>query len=52
MPMAMNNDYLVHYGVLGQKWGQRNGPPYPLSDSAHSSAEKKAIIGNLYMPTV
>lgn len=22
--------YLQHHGVLGQKWGKRNGPPYPL----------------------
>ncbi|MBQ3932876.1 MAG: hypothetical protein II653_03905, partial [Lachnospiraceae bacterium] len=23
--------YLAHHGVAGQKWGQRHGPPYPLS---------------------
>lgn len=23
--------YLQHHGVKGQKWGIRNGPPYPLS---------------------
>ena len=33
---------LYHHGVLGQKWGQRNGPPYPLSSGAHSSSEKDA----------
>lgn len=37
----MNNE-LYHHGVLGQKWGVRNGPPYPLSSSSHSSSEKKA----------
>ncbi len=21
---------LIHHGILGQKWGQKNGPPYPL----------------------
>ena len=26
-------NYLIHYGRLGQKWGVRNGPPYPLRDS-------------------
>lgn len=34
--------FLKHHGILGQKWGQRNGPPYPLGESDHSAAEKKA----------
>lgn len=24
----MNNPYLERHGILGQKWGVRNGPPY------------------------
>lgn len=24
------HDYLMHHGIKGQKWGVRNGPPYPL----------------------
>lgn len=27
----LSSDYLSHHGVDGQKWGVRNGPPYPLS---------------------
>lgn len=42
----MRNDYdsnfLAHHGILGQKWGRRNGPPYPLNSSDYSPAEKKA----------
>jgi hypothetical protein len=25
-------DYLAHHGTPGQKWGVRNGPPYPLNE--------------------
>jgi len=34
--------YLSHHGILGQKWGKMNGPPYPLGSGDHSKAEKKA----------
>lgn len=37
------DDELSHHGIAGQKWGHRNGPPYPLDDSAHSKAEKEAM---------
>lgn len=32
---------LCHHGVKGQRWGQKNGPPYPLAPEAHSANEKK-----------
>lgn len=37
----MNNE-LYHHGINGQKWGVRNGPPYPLGENDHSAREKKA----------
>ena len=32
-----------HHGILGMKWGKRNGPPYPLNKSDYSALEKAAI---------
>lgn len=29
-------DYIYHHGIQGQKWGVRNGPPYPLSRQSSS----------------
>lgn len=36
-----SDDHIEHHGILGQKWGVRNGPPYPLSTEDRSSLEKK-----------
>lgn len=33
--------YISHHGIQGQKWGERNGPPYPLSGGQYSPAEKR-----------
>lgn len=39
----MEENKLKHSGVLGQKWGHRNGPPYPLNPAKdYSAAERKA----------
>ena len=36
---------LSHHGIRGMKWGKRNGPPYPLTQSSKSQAERKASTG-------
>lgn len=40
MHFVIYEDELYHHGIKGQKWGVKNGPPYPLDDSDHSFAEK------------
>ena len=36
-----NQYYLAHHGIVGQKWGKRNGPPYPLNASTHNRVVKR-----------
>ncbi len=38
----LEQNYLAHHGILGQKWHKRNGPPYPLDAGDHSKSEKEA----------
>lgn len=35
-----NNSYFEHHGILGQKWGKKNGPPYPLDYDKLSPEER------------
>ena len=34
---------LFHHGIKGQKWGIRNGPPYPLDKSKKNGIIEEAI---------
>lgn len=40
-----HSELLIHHGILNQKWGVRNGPPYPLGGGDYSPSEKRAIKG-------
>lgn len=36
--------YLCHHGIKGQRWGVRNGPPYPLEDRVFISGSSKTQL--------
>ena len=37
---------LYHYGIKGQKWGVRNGPPYPVTKVSTKSSAKE--VNDIY----
>lgn len=43
LPSYRDDLYLAHHGILGQKWGKRNGPPYPLKGGSYTQTEWKAL---------
>lgn len=47
-----NIDWLAHHGILNQRWGHRNGPPYPLSSDVSTGQRlKKGAAGSIKKKT-
>lgn len=40
-------EYLQHHGIPNQKWGERNGPPYPLSREEHIKVVRSGNVEKL-----
>ena len=34
------DQYLEHHGVKGQKWGVKNGPPYPINNARNRAIKR------------
>ena len=37
----LDQNYLSHHGIKGQKWGKKNGPPYPLDSKTAERVKRK-----------
>ena len=46
MQLIYQNNMLIHHGIKGQKWGVKNGPPYPLHKSTNRKIDIKIRINN------
>ena len=42
-----DDSYLAHHGIKGQKWGIKNGPPYPLNNDISIPKGRKSIDFNI-----
>lgn len=42
-------NYLFHHGVKGQKWGVRNGPPYPIEDKVLRKGTRINSVSDKYI---
>lgn len=42
--MKTRKEVLYHHGISGQKWGKRNGPPYPLEKGKTDKPKKNHSI--------
>ena len=40
----LEDEFIKHHGILGMHWGQRNGPPYPLSRVVSTGKKLKASM--------
>ena len=43
----LTDEFLEHHGIIGMKWGHKNGPPYPLSSDISTGKKLKSTIGGI-----
>lgn len=42
--LVPSGSYICHHGIKGQKWGIKNGPPYPINDSYYYLPSKTKMF--------
>ena len=47
LPKPILEDELSHHGILGQKWGKKNGPPYPLDSKVSTGKRLRESAGKI-----
>lgn len=43
-----HSEFLMHHGVKGQRWGVRNGPPYPIEDPVLKAGTRINSVSSKY----
>lgn len=45
-------DYICHYGRKNQKWGVRNGPPYPIEDTVLKAGTRLNSVSSTWFTNI
>lgn len=47
--VVVKTEYLIHHGTKGQRWGVRNGPPYPIENKVLAKGTRLNSISSKYV---
>lgn len=47
VPFSEDMEHFAHHGIKGQKWGVKNGPPYPINQGSGKGVAKSGESGKI-----